>query len=1196
MNDFVHLHLHTEYSLLDGACRISEIPAMAKEMGHTSVAVTDHGVMYGVIAFYKACVEVGVKPIIGCEVYVSPRTRFDKTHEKDAVNNHLVLLAKNNTGYKNLLYMVSKAYTEGFYSRPRVDIDLLSEHSDGLIALSGCLAGYIPRCITSGSYTEAERYALTLRDMFGEENFYLEIQDHGILEQQTVIDGIVEIAQKHNIGLAATNDVHYLRKKDAETQAIMMCIQTNNVITDGRPIGFDTDEFYYKSTEEMTALFSKYKGAIENTAKIADMCNLEIDFTKLFLPRYTPENGMHPDEYLRSLSVAGFTGRLEKEHITFDGVHTLNEYEERMEFELGVIMNMGYSEYFLIVWDFVNYAKSKGIPVGPGRGSGAGSLVAYLLGITDIDPIQFELLFERFLNPERISMPDFDIDFCYDRRDETIDYVKEKYGADHTAQIITFGTMAARAAVRDVGRALGMSVSYVDILAKKIPQELGITLKKALEHSSDLKSMYDSDPSAKKLIDTASSLEGMPRHASTHAAGVVITDLPLHNYVPVSVNNSTVVTQYNMDTIAELGLLKFDFLALRYLTICSNAEKQIMETNPDFDISKIPVDDKASFDLISSGHTLGLFQLESAGMRQMLMNLKPESIHDIIAAIALYRPGPMDSIPRYLECRHDRSKVNYKISALAPILDITYGCIVYQEQVMQIFREIAGYSYGQADIVRRAMSKKKASVMESERADFIIGAGEKGFAVSDAEELFDEMADFAKYAFNKSHAAAYAVITYRTAYLKSHYTKQYLAALLTSVLGIPAKVAEYMGECSRYQICVLPPDINESRMDFHVYDDNIRFGLLALKNVGRVFIQNIINERGINKFRTFEDFLDRAGSHDINKRQVEALIKAGAFDGLNGVRRSQLLASYEKLMDQNASKSRKNLEGQIDMFGHLSNDSAESAGLSLDFKYPDIPEFTMRDKLALEKESSGLYFSGHILDDYADHIDALKPDRVSDIMSINSDIFDEESLMNGHSDDIPEYVDKQRVAIAGIVTKRTNKMTKNNEAMAFMTVEDRTAEIEIIVFPRNLTEFGHLLTHDSVVLISGTITMREDEDPKIILLSASPITENGKYKRTAAPVSPAPTSKSMRLSPVSLTEKPQAAADKKIYVKIDRQGSVMFERTVAMIELFGGPTPVILYDSENKKYIKAEQLCASATEFFIRELRELLGNDNVVVK
>ena len=1202
MKDFVHLHLHSEYSLLDGACRISEIPAIAKEMGHSAVAITDHGVMYGVIAFYKACVEAGVKPIIGCEVYVAPRTRFDKTHEKDAASNHLVLLAKNETGYKNLLCLVSKAYTEGFYSKPRVDVELLGEYSEGLIALSGCLAGYIPRCITSGSYAEAERYAVMFRDMFGAENFYLEIQDHGIPEQKTVIDGLVEISKKHGIGLAATNDVHYLRKKDAETQAIMMCIQTNNIITDGRPIGFDTDEFYYKSTDEMTALFGAYEGAIENTGKIADMCDLRFDFSKLYLPRFTPENGMNPVDFLRSLAEEGFESRLTRGHVVFDETHQKNMYTDRMNYELDVIQKMGYSEYFLIVWDFVVYAKSQGIPVGPGRGSGAGSIIAYFLGITDVDPLQFDLLFERFLNPERISMPDFDIDFCYDRRDEAIEYVRDKYGRDHTAQIITFGTMAARAAVRDVGRALGMSVSYVDILAKKIPQGPGVTLKKAFEESEELKSMYDSDEGIKKLIDTATALEGMPRHSSTHAAGVVITDKPLHNYVPLALNNNTVVTQYNMDTVADLGLLKFDFLALRYLTVCSNAEKQVRETIPDFDLSKISLKDKATFDLLTSGHTAGLFQLESMGMRQMLTNMKPDSMHDITAAIALYRPGPMASIPSFIEGRNDSSKIKYKIPELAPILDITYGCMIYQEQVMQILREIAGYTFGQADIVRRAMSKKKGSVIQAEREHFIRGAVERGHAAVDAEEIFNKMADFANYAFNKSHAAAYAVITYRTAYLKANHPKQYLAALLTSVLGIPAKVAEYRAECLRYSIGVLPPDINESDMDFHVYGNNIRFGLLALKNVGRAFVQNIIAERKISKFKTFEDFLNRAGSHDMNKRQVEALIKAGAFDGLNGIKRSQLLATYEKLMELNASRSRKNLDGQIDMFGNMQGDEAEFAGLSIDFQYPDIPEYTTNEKLALEREISGLYLSGHVLDNYADHLAALKPERISDIMSINSEIFDEEAVLNGQSDDIPEYTDRQRVTIAGIVTHRTNKMTKNGDPMAFIVVEDRTAEIEVIVFPRNLTEVGHLLNVDRIVVINGNITVKEDEEPKIILQSAALVTENDKYRPSSTSQAPRPSSapkmqpQTVKRAATEETSIEPVSADKKIYVKIDRQGSSLFDRTVALVEIFSGPTPVILYDSESKKYIKAQQLSASANDFVIRELRELLGYDNVVVK
>lgn len=1202
MSDFVHLHLHSEYSLLDGACRISEIPEIAKEMGHKAVAITDHGSMYGVVAFYKSCVDAGIKPIIGCEVYVAPRSRFDKTHEKDASNNHLVLLVKNEIGYRNLIYMISRAYIDGFYSKPRIDMELLSQHTEGLIALSACLAGYIPRCITSGDYNEAERNAIKMRDMFGEGNFYLEIQDHRIPEQRTVIDGLAEISEKHNIGLAATNDVHYLRRKDAETQAIMLCIQTNNVITDGRPIGFETDEFYYKSTEEMEALFGKYKGAIENTSKIADMCDFKFTFGKIYLPRYTPENGLKPDEYLKNLSWSGFESRLARDHIVFDEIHTESEYRNRVEYELEVIIKMGYSEYFLIVWDFVNYSKSKGIPVGPGRGSGAGSLVAYLLGITDIDSIKFDLLFERFLNPERISMPDFDIDFCYDRRDEAIEYVKNKYGEDHTAQIVTFGTMAARAAVRDVGRALGMSYSDVDVVAKLIPQELGITLKKALERK-ELNTVYEADEKTRKLIDTAAALEGMPRHASTHAAGVVITDEPLCSYVPLSMNNGVIVTQYNMDTIAEFGLLKFDFLALRYLTICSNAEKQILETEPDFDISKIPIDDKASFDLISSGHTSGIFQLESSGMRQMLMNLKPESIHDIIAAIALYRPGPMDSIPRYLECRHDKSKIKYKIHALAPILDITYGCIVYQEQVMQIFREIAGYSYGQADIVRRAMSKKKAAVMEMERADFISGAEKNGFSAADANDLFEEMADFAKYAFNKSHAAAYAVITYRTAYLKTHYTKQYLAALMTSVLGVAAKVAEYTNECVRYSIKILPPDINESYTDFHVNGNDIRFGLLALKNVGKHFIQNIITERLSGRYKNFEDFLSRMSAYDINKRQVEALIKSGAFDNLDGIRRSQLLRSYEKLMEYGSAKSKKNIDGQLDMFQMLDTDANDTAISLPSFEYPDVPEFTMREKLMLEKESSGLYFSGHMLDDYTSHLSVIQTDKISDIMMMNEDIFDSDALAEGKADDIPEYVDRQKVTIAGIITKRTNKSTKSGESMAFLTVEDRSSEIEVIVFAKNLMEYTQILTYDSAVIIKGNITVKDEDAPKIMFSSASQLIENSKFQAPAKNSHNSETKPELPSSNNQQLQKNNSPAgtnaltpESKIFLKIDRQGSTQFERVMALIEIFDGEIPIILFDSEAKKYIKVSGLSASGSGFLTNELKNLLGSDNVVVK
>ncbi len=1186
MNEFVHLHLHSEFSLLDGACRIADIPKAAKKEGHHAVAITDHGAMYGVVAFYKACVDEGIKPIIGCEVYVAPNSRFNKSRERDSVNSHLVLLVKNEIGYRNLIYMVSKAYTEGFYSKPRVDMELLEAHSEGLVAMSACLGGYIPRCITAGNIKEADAHAMKLKEIFGKDNFYLELQDHGIPEQKIVNNALVSMAERLDIGLAATNDVHYLEKADAETQAILLCIQTNNVITNGRPIGFESDEFYYKSTDEMRELFGKYKDALSNTVKIADMCNFEFEFGKIHLPRYKPESELSPEEYLKKLSYDGFSSRIQRGHIKFDEKNSEEVYRERIEYELSVIFKMGYSEYYLIVWDFVNHAKSQGIPVGPGRGSGAGSLVAYLVGITDIDPIKFDLLFERFLNPERVSMPDFDIDFCYDRRDEAIEYVREKYGTDHTSQIITFGTMAARAAVRDVGRALGMSYADVDPVAKMIPQELKMTLKKALE-GAELKELYESSPQVKKLIDTAAALEGMPRHASTHAAGVVITEKTITEYLPLAVNNGIPVTQFSMETVAELGLLKFDFLALRYLTIISNAEKLICEREPDFDISLIPIDDAESFQLISEGHTDGVFQLESGGIRQMLMQLKPESLNDIIAAISLYRPGPMDSIPKYIESRHDKDKITYRTPLLEPILNITYGCIVYQEQVMQIFREIADYSYGRADIVRRAMAKKKESAMEQERDDFIKGAKNHGIDNETASALFDDMASFAKYAFNKSHAAAYAVISYRTAYLKVHYPCEYISALLTSVIDNPLKISEYMTECQRYNVEVLPPDINESYDEFHTTaDGNIRFGLLGLKNVGRQFVKNIVSERKKGKFESFEEFINRMSAYDLNKRSVEMLIKSGAFDRL-GNKRSQLLHSYEEIIDMRSAYERNNLSGQLDLFSMQLADESEPQSMS-GFIYPDIDEYTPRELLALEKESSGLYFSGHMLDNYTKNIELINPDMIADIFASFEKYDDEEADIS--VDNIKygknRYSDNQKVTVAGIITRRTDKSTKNGDRMAFITLEDRNSEIEIVVFPRILSKYSDTLTIDNVVSATGTLSVKEEESPKILLEKSASLYDNDSMPDKAEIQS----NQVNNVSEIKEKKKPR------LFIKIDREGSKMFNRIVSLVDIFSGDTEVIFYDSQTQKYVKSENLRAVANDFLIKEISELIGAENVILK
>ena len=1157
-DEFVHLHLHSEYSLLDGACRISDIPRAAAEAGHKAVALTDHGVMYGAVEFYNACRKEGIKPIIGCEVYLARRSMNDRDRYLDSHSYHLVLLVKNEKGYKNLTTLCSKAFTDGFYSKPRVDIELLREHSEGLIALSACLAGYIPRAIVAGNYEDAISHARLMNEIFGDGNFYLELQDHGIAEQATVNRAIAEISASTGIPMVATNDVHYIRREDADSQAILLCIQTNNVITDGRPVGFESNEFYYKSTDEMRELFGAFDGAVENTSRVAEMCNFDFEFGNTKLPRFVPENGMSPDDYLKSLAKAGLRRRVDAGHIVFDSRNSERVYRERLEYELSVICKMGYSQYYLIVWDFVNFAKSRDIPVGPGRGSGAGSLVAYLIGITDVDSIKFDLLFERFLNPERVSMPDFDIDFCYDRRDEVISYVKEKYGDDHVVQIITFGTLAARAAVRDVGRALGMSYADVDRVAREIPQEPGMTLERAMKDSSDLREMYSSDSKVRHLIDTAKALEGMPRHASTHAAGVVITDRPVTEYVPISVNGGVTVTQYDMDTVAALGLLKFDFLALRYLTIIHTAEKEIARSDKNFDLSAVPIDDAATYELISAGQTDGVFQLESRGMRQMLTQLRPENIDDIIAAIALYRPGPMDSIPKYIDARHGKSVVSYKIPALADILDVTFGCIVYQEQVMQIFRSIAGYSFGHADIVRRAISKKKADVLMSEREAFLNGAVEHGTSRDDAAELFEDIVSFANYAFNKSHAASYAVLSFRTAYLKAHYPREYYAALMTSVFGSAAKIAEYTAECKRMAIRVLPPDVNSSRSYFCVEDRDIRYGLLALRNIGSSFVDSLVEERNLGgRFKNFDDFVTRMRRRDMNKKQLEMLIKSGSLDSL-GARRSQLLAVYETVMDKSAVSSD---ETQIDMFSSSDVAPPENTATVM----PDIPEFSAREKLLFEKECSGVYLSGHILDDYESSISSARVNFIGDIIAAFSDSVDAER-------DIPPLRDSSRVKVAAIVSARKNKTTRSGDNMAFVTLEDRTGEIELICFASTFSELGYLLTVGSVLMIDAQVSLKDDSEPKLILRRAE-------VMKTDAELS---------------TEKKKVP---RLYLKVPSRDSEAFKRAYSFVSIFDdGTTSVIFYDATEKKYLGDIILSCTVDDFIIGELSELLGRENVVYK
>ena len=1097
MGRFVHLHLHSEYSLLDGACRIADLPARVKECGHDAVAITDHGVLYGAVSFYDACRKAGIKPILGCEVYVAPGSRFEKTgmQGREGAYHHLVLLCESMEGYQNLMTLVSLGFTEGFYGRPRVDLELLRKYHKGLIALSACLSGDIPKRLLAGDYEGAKKAAVTMAEIFGEGNYYVELQNHSLAEERQILPALLRLARECSLPVVATNDCHYLRREDAYMQEILTCIQTGRTVGDEGKVGFDTDEFYYKDTGEMEMLFSRYPGAIENTVRIAERCSVELDFSKTYLPKFPCPEGLSATAYLQRLTEEGLRRRVEAGQITFDeGDPARNEaaYRERIRYELDVISRMGYDDYFLIVQDYVGYAKSKDIPVGPGRGSGAGSLVAYCIGITEVDSIAFNLLFERFLNPERVSMPDIDVDFCYNRRDEVINYVADKYGRDHVSQIITFGTLAARAAIRDVGRAMGMSYADVDVVARAVPHELGITIAEALR-LPDLKALYEDSEEVKRLVDTAAALEGMPRNASVHAAGIVITDRPVSEFVPLAVNNGTTVTQYDMDTVAKLGVLKFDFLGLRYLTIMHDAEEQVREAIPHFALDRVPLDDAETYELIGRGQTLGVFQLESGGMRQMLMGLKPRRIGDIEAAIALYRPGPMEAIPRYIDCREHPEKITYPSPLLESVLSSTYGVTVYQEQVMSIFRVMAGYTYGHADIVRRAMSKKKASVLEAEREDFVSGAVRNGMTREAADALFDDMGSFANYAFNKSHAAAYALISYRTAYLKAHHPGAYFAALLTSVLGNQPKMAEYTAECAKYNIRVLPPDINESEMNFHASvtgrGGHIRYGLLALKNVGEAFLRAILTERRRKPFTSFEDFLDRLSGVDLNKRQVEALIKAGAFDSFP-THRAQLLAVFETMIDTLTAKSRANLAGQMDMFSLMGEDDASATPT---FTYPEVRPYTLREMLMLEKEASGMFFSGQLLDDYSCCVEALAPMPITDIVPAE-DGEEVTSLLP----------DRAKVKIAGIITGVTVKTTKREERMAFFTVEDASGVVECLAFPKIYRQYAEQIRADQAVYVEGNLSVREEESPKILVSQMGVLVENDRFTDTAS-ILPKPT-------------------------------------------------------------------------------------------
>ena len=1088
--NFTHLHVHTEYSLLDGFSRVKTLVKRAKEKGMTAVAITDHGCMFGAIDFYKAAKAEGIKPIIGCEVYTAPRKLTDKDPNYDKHQGHLVLLAKDMTGYKNLIKIVSKSYVDGFYYKPRTDMDELKKHSQGLIALSACLAGDVPRAIMNGNYDKARKLAMEYRDIFGNGNYYLEIQDHGLPEQKQVNIEVVRLSRELNIPLVATNDVHYVDKDDAKIQDILMCLQMQKTIDDENRMKFPSDEFYLKSREEMEQLFPELEEALDNTNEIAERCNVEFEFHKYHLPRYDVPEGYTTNGYFRELCKKGLVERY--------GEDCPEEYKERLEYELNTIENMGYVEYFLIVWDFINFAKQNNIMVGPGRGSAAGSIVAYTLKITDIDPMKYSLLFERFLNPERVSMPDIDIDFCYERREEVIDYVKRKYGEDHVAQIITFGTMGAKIAIRDVARVLNVSYNKADQIAKEIPFELGMTIDKAMDSNPTLVELYESDAEAREVIDISKRLEGTLRHASTHAAGVVIARNPVDEYVPLYKHQDSITTQFTMTTLEELGLLKMDFLGLRTLTVIRDA-LDLIELNRDIkgytehiDFSKMEYDDDEVFETLSQGNTLGVFQLESSGMRNFMKQLKPNSFEDIVAGISLFRPGPMDSIPTYIENKNNPEKVTYINDKLRPILEVTYGCLVYQEQVMQVVRDLAGYSYGRSDLVRRAMSKKKMDVMEEERQYFIHGKFDdegnieipgcirNGISEEDANKIFDDMIDFARYAFNKSHAAAYGVLAYETAYLKVHYPVEFMAALMTSIMGNSDKVVEYIRECNAIGIPVNPPDINKSFSKFSVEGDSIRFGLAAVKNVGVNIIENIVKEREENgEFKDFVDFAKRLDTKDTNKRVVESLIKCGAFDQISE-NRATLMAGYESVLESISMDRKKNVQGQISLFDAFSAQVDEAPEMQLSTNLPVVREFSEKERLNMEKEVLGMYLSGHPLSEYKSELDRKTSINMKKINELKEN---EKTFMKLHD---------REVIMGGMVIAKRIMTTKRNEIMAFITLEDLYGTIEVVVFPQTLKKFNILLNDDSIILIKGAISI-DDDEAKLIARDIKDINEEYRF-------------------------------------------------------------------------------------------------------
>ena len=1090
MSDFVHLHIHSEFSLLDGANRIKDLPVRAKELGMKAMAITDHGVMYGAIDFYKACKKEGIKPIIGCEVYVAPRTRFDKEPNIDNHYYHLILLAKNNQGYKNLSKLVSLGFVEGYYYKPRIDLEILEKYSEGLICLSACLAGAVNQALLNGQEEKAEEVALWHKKVFGED-YYIEIQNNGIPEQVLANQKLVKLARKLDIPLVATNDAHYLKKEDAYNHEVLLCIQTGKKMSDPDRMRFDTDELYVKSPEEMSEYFKAFPDAIENTVKIAEKCNVEFEFGHTILPNYDvpAEYPTHYD-FFKKLCDDGIKKRY--------GENPSKEILDRAEYEISVIKKMGYVDYFLIVWDFIHYAKSQGIPVGPGRGSGAGSIIAYAMEITDIDPMKYGLLFERFLNPERISMPDFDVDFCYERRQEVIDYVSRKYGHDHVSQIITFGTMSARMVIRDVARVLEMPYAEADSLAKMIPNELHITIKKALEQNKELNDKYENDPNIKNLLDIAMGLEGMPRQASTHACGIVITKEPVDTYVPLYVRDGQISTQYIMTTLEELGLLKMDFLGLRTLTVIQDTIDLVKQNRGiDVEFDKEMSDPKV-YKLWQEGKSCGIFQFESQGMTNFMKELKPDCLEDLIAGVSLYRPGPMDQIPRYIKGKQNPGHNEYTHPSLEPILNVTYGCMVYQEQVMQIVRDLAGYSLGRADLVRRAMGKKKLDVMAKEREVFINGQVDEngnvvvpgcvrnGIDKESANKIFDEMAEFAKYAFNKSHAACYAVVAYRTAYLKAYYPAEFMAATLNSFLGNLDKIPQYIDECKNLGIEILRPDINRSSTKFTVEDGKIRFGLGSIKNVGIAPVDAIVNERKENgDYKSFVDFCERIADETVNKKCVESLIKAGVFTEFPQTR-ATLLASFENIIDTIQSYNKKGFDGQVSMFDLGTQEQKEDMQ-EKKYTFEEHEEMSSKDLLSMEKEMLGIYISGHPLEKYRELIE-----KETTINSIDLRQIEEQSYTNIETENITEkskFKDGQRVKYAGIITSIKKKYTKNNKIMAFVTVEDLYGTAEFIVFESTYMNCKSSLVEENIVIIDGRLSIREDDTPTIIASEIKEFTE-----------------------------------------------------------------------------------------------------------